>query len=143
MEKDATYTVNRQELIRMARESCEGNLRPNGNGRFSQGLCKKGTVQKKSRSTGNVGKGKVGETTILQETDRKRMAIKFLLIRTICVSVVFLFIVVIDQFQIGYESFQSETILQTVQSNQLYEQAQELFEGIQDEKIVNVFHGLE
>lgn len=143
MEKDATYTVNRQELIRMARESCEGNLRPNGNGRFSQGLHKKENVQKKSSVTGKMGKVKTGDKIVMKEVDRKRMAIKFLLIRTICVSVVFLFIVVIDRFHISYESFQSETILQTVQSNQLYEQAQELFEGIQDEKIVNVFHGLD
>lgn len=145
MEKDTTYTVNRQELIRIARESCEGNLKSSGNGRFSQGLSMKGATKKKAAiaKAPKVGSVKSGNASAISTQERKQTTIKFMLIRTICASVIFLAIVVIDKFNLTYETFNSDMIIETVQSNHVYEEAEKFFATLQDEKIVDVFNGLD
>lgn len=145
MEKDSTYTVNRQELIRIARESCEGNLKASGNGRFSQGLSMKGTTKQKA-TIANAPKAsavKASKASVTSAQERKQTTIKFMLIRTICASVIFLAIVVIDKFNFTYETFNSDMIIESVQSNRVYEKAEKFFATLQDEKIVDVFNGLD
>ncbi len=151
MEKDTTYTVNRQELIRLARESCEGNLRPSGNGRFSQGLSKKGATIKKETGKKKDSITKLPRSTISKKTkvngiteqDRKQMAIKSMLIRTIFASAVFLAIVVIDKFNFTYKTYDADVVKEVVQSNRVYDKAEKFFATLQDEKIVDVFNGLD
>lgn len=145
MEKDTTYTVNRQELIRIARESCEGNLKSSGNGRFSQGLSMKGTTKQKASITKapKASSVKASKASTMSVQERKQTTIKFMLIRTICASVIFLAIVVIDKFNFTYETFNSDMIIESVQSNHVYEKAEKFFATLQDEKIVDVFNGLD
>lgn len=145
MEKDTTYTVNRQELIRMARESCEGNLKSSGNGRFSQGLSMKGASKKKAAiaKSPKANSLRVGNTTTMSALEKKQLAIKFMLIRTICASVIFLAIVAIDKFDFTYETFNSDMIIESVKSNHMYDKAEKIFTTLQDEKIVDVFNGLD
>lgn len=151
MEKDTTYTVNRQELIRLARESCEGNLKSSGNGRFSQGLSKKGTNSRKETSQKKDSITRIPKATIskkakfnaVSEQDRKQIAIKSMLVRTICASAVFLAIVVIDKFNFTYETYNADTIKEVVQSNRVYDKAEKFFATLQDEKIVDVFNRLD
>lgn len=145
MEKDTTYTVNRQELIRMARESCEGNLKSSGNGRFSQGLSMKGASKKKAAiaNSPKANSLRVGNTTTMSALEKKQLAIKFMLIRTICASVIFLAIVAIDKFDFTYETFNSDMIIESVKSNHMYDKAEKIFTTLQDEKIVDVFNGLD
>ncbi|WP_310603483.1 hypothetical protein [Anaerosporobacter sp.] len=147
MEKDATYTVNRQELIRMARESCEGNLKSSGNGRFSQGLSRKGMTSKRESVVKTPKAAKVKtksvNTTAITEQEKKQKAIKFMLIRTICASAIFLGIVVVDKMDLTYKTFGSDKIIESVQSNHVYEKAEKFFATLQDEKIINVFNGLD
>ena len=145
MEKDTTYTVNRQELIRMARESCEGNLKSSGNGRFSQGLSMKGASKKKAAiaKSPKANSLRIGNTTTMSALEKKQLAIKFMLIRTICASVIFLAIVAIDKFDFTYETFNSDMIIESVKSNHMYDKAEKIFTTLQDEKIVDVFNGLD
>ena len=145
MEKDTTYTVNRQELIRMARESCEGNLKSSGNGRFSQGLSMKGTSKKKAAiaKSPKANSLRIGNTTTMSALEKKQLAIKLMLIRTICASVIFLAIVAIDKFDFTYETFNSDMIIESVKSNHMYDKAEKIFTTLQDEKIVDVFNGLD
>lgn len=145
MEKDTTYTVNRQELIRIARESCEGNLKSSGNGRFSQGLSMKGTTKQKAAiaKAPKASSVKASKASAMSAQERKQTTIKFILIRTICASVIFLAIVVIDKFNFTYETFNSDMIIESVQSNHVYEKAEKFFATLQDEKIVDVFNGLD
>lgn len=145
MEKDTTYTVNRQELIRIARESCEGNLKPSGNGGFLQGLSMKGATKKKSAiaKAPKVSLVKSRNASAISAQERQQTTIKFMLIRTICASVIFLAIVVIDKFNFTYETFNSDMIIESVQSNHVYEEAEKFFATLQDEKIVDVFNGLD
>lgn len=145
MEKDTTYTVNRQELIRIARESCEGNLKSSGNGRFSQGLSMKGATKKKAAiaKAPKAGSVKSGNALVMSTQEKKQTAIKFMLIRTICASVIFLAIVIIDKLNFTYETFNSDMIIESVQSNHVYEEAEKFFATLQDEKIVDVFNGLD
>ncbi|WP_455716459.1 hypothetical protein [Anaerosporobacter sp.] len=145
MEKDTTYTVNRQELIRLARESCEGNLKSSGNGRFSQGLSKKGANPKKE-SIAKVPKATTAKKTkvnVGSEQDKKQKAIKSILIRTICASAVFLVIVVFDKINFTYKTFGADMIKEVVQSNRVYDKAEKFFATLQDEKIVDVFNRLD
>ena len=87
MEKDTTYTVNRQELIRMARESCEGNLKSSGNGRFTYGLSKntsKNPTKTKVKNNVVASKKTASKEVSLTEQEKKQMSIKLTLIRQIC-----------------------------------------------------------
>lgn len=145
MEKDTTYTVNRQELIRIARESCEGNLKSSGNGRFSQGLSMKGATKQKAATSKapKTSSVKASKASAMSAQERKQTTIKYILIRTICTSVIFLAIVVIDKFNFTYETFNSDMIIESVQSNHVYEKAEKFFATLQDEKIVDVFNGLD
>ncbi|HAB61609.1 MAG TPA: hypothetical protein DCE48_13115 [Lachnospiraceae bacterium] len=145
MEKDTTYTVNRQELIRIARESCEGNLKSSGNGRFSQGLSMRGATKTKTTiaKAPKVTTTKASRAVTMSAQEKKQTAIKFILIRTICASVIFLAIVVIDKVNFTYETFNSNRIIESVQSNRVYEKAEKFFATLQDEKIVDVFNGLD
>ena len=145
MEKDTTYTVNRQELIRIARESCEGNLKSSGNGRFSQGLSMKGATKQKAAiaKAPKASSVKTSKASAMSAQERKQTTIKYILIRTICASVIFLAIVVIDKFNFTYETFNSDMIIESVQSNHVYEKAEKFFATLQDEKIVDVFNGLD
>ncbi|WP_073281585.1 hypothetical protein [Anaerosporobacter mobilis] len=145
MEKDTTYTVNRQELIRIARESCEGNLKSSGNGRFSQGFSMKGATKTKTAiaKAPKVTTAKASRAVTISAQEKKQTAIKFMLIRTICASAIFLTIVVIDKFNFTYETFNSDRIIESVQSNHMYEKAEKFFATLQDEKIVDVFNGLD
>lgn len=146
MEKDTTYTVNRQELIRMARESCEGNLKSTGNGRFTYGLSKnssKGMTKAKGKNSVAVAKKSSSKVVPLSEQEKRQMSIKFMLIRTICASVIFLAIVVVDKMDITYETFNSDLIMQTVESNKVYDVAEKFFASLKNEEIVDVFNGLD
>ena len=145
MEKDTTYTVNRQELIRMARESCEGNLKSSGNGRFSQGLSMKGVNKKKAAiaKSPKANSLRVSNATNVSALEKKQLAIKFMLIRTICASVIFLAIVAIDKLDFSYETFNSDMIIESVKSNHMYDIAENIFTRLQEEKIVDVFNGLD
>lgn len=145
MEKDTTYTVNRQELIRLARESCEGNLKSSGNGRFSQGLSKKGASSKKE-ATAKIPKATTAKTVkvkAVSNQEKKQIAIKSMLIRTICASAVFLAIVIIDKFNFTYKTFDKNMVKQVVQSNRVYDKAEKFFATLDSEKIVDVFNRLD
>lgn len=145
MEKDTTYTVNRQELIRMARESCEGNLKPSGNGRFTYGLSKssKSMGKTKGQNKATISKRVTSKTVSLSEQEKRQMSIKFMLIRTICASVIFLAIVVVDKMNVTYETFNSDLIMQTVESNKAYDQVEKFFASLKKEEIVDVFNRLD
>lgn len=129
----------------MARESCEGNLKSSGNGRFSQGLSMKGASKKKAAiaNSPKANSLRVGNTTTMSALEKKQLAIKFMLIRTICASVIFLAIVAIDKFDFTYETFNSDMIIESVKSNHMYDKAEKIFTTLQDEKIVDVFNGLD
>lgn len=154
MEKDATYTVNRQELIKMARESCEGNLRSSGNGRFTYGLSRKEEKEAKANRKANTskkgamaneiaGNRKVSSTSNTSALSNRQFSLKLLLIRTICASVVVLTVIIIDKFKISYESFDSNYIVKNIESNRVFDKAEEFFTTIQEGKIVDVFNGLD
>jgi C4-dicarboxylate transporter len=145
MEKDTTYTVNRQELIRLARESCEGNLKSSGNGRFSQGLLKKGGVSKKEATakTTKATMVKPVKGKAVSSQEKKQIAIKSMLVRTICASAIFLAIVIIDKFNFTYKTFDRNMLKQVVQNNRVYDYAEKFFATLDSEKIVDVFNRLD
>lgn len=137
MQKDTTYSINRNELIKMARESCEGNLKASGNGRFSYGITKKTNVNGKTAKA-STSKGYAISTT----EAKKQMSFKLLLIRTICAAAIFLAIVLIDKLNFSYQTFNSDQIIDTVQSNVVAQEAEKLLSSISDGKIIEVFNGL-
>lgn len=135
MEKDTTYTVNRQELIKMARESCEENLKAIGNGKFTYGMVKK------QSDKGGVMKKRTSSTTIAQaELSRRQQSIRSILVRTSIACVLMLGVVVVDRCNLSYKNIDMETVKSTVESNAAYEQVENFFNTDTGKQILAVFN---
>lgn len=117
---------SRDEYIRMARESCVKNLYPESSGKPD--VHKKNLYKSYGFREGDSYQSE-GEGFLLG-FNMKSIGFKFFLIRTICVLVLFLAVIMVDKLNVSFKSFNSTAIEELISSNQSLEKAEDFFVSV-------------
>lgn len=114
-----SIALSRDEYIRMARESCVKNLHPDGG-------TNKNELHKKNARNYDFYKN----SELFSGMNIKSTGMRSLLIRTICVLVLFLSILMVDKLKISVNTFNSDFIKNAIVSNEGVEKAEDFFVSV-------------
>lgn len=119
MENQEEYIPSREELIRMARESCARNMYPDGMSSREYNSLK---------YKDNFYDAKMNHKNTVSDRERTKPAlagVKFFLIRLICAGIVFMAVFAMDKMNLKLYSFDSGFVLKCISTNEGLEAAQD------------------
>jgi len=114
-----SIALSRDEYIQMARESCVKNL-------HSDGGTNKNELHRKTPNNYSIYKN----SELFSGMNIKSSGMRSLLIRTICVLVLFLSILMVDKLKISIRTFNSDFIKNAIVSNEGVEKAEDFFVSV-------------
>lgn len=124
--------LTREEYVRLAKQSCMKNLSE----RSAEGAVKSGKLSlvKKSYGDDYYNSMDLGQ---LEENGVGLPVSKKLLIKIICISTVFLFVVVLDWFNLSYDKINSASIEKVITDQDYFNTAQEYMASLIEDIVSN------